>query len=319
MLRFNVGIALLKLVACSGVISLHFGGAGFLRKPAVPTFVFIGFYLSARLFSQWDFNRLLKRLYRLAVPFVAWGLLSLLCWGMTGNEVSLEMVSQQLLCGRTADVPAAHLYYLEVCIILTAVLYFVPRRRQDLLLVVLIVLLFVWQYSNLNYRVFNRLGYVAMNTFGRISELGTYACTGILFANFLPLVSRRKWFWWTCPVAFGLSCAVYVLQMIPTPSGFSYQGVSVFLLTVSLNAPVILLGEILMCREGVMSSGFVTRLKYVASLTSGMYYMHMLVGTAAVWILGLAHSFALAVIIFVVCAVLTAFARRFKWLYWLVA
>ena len=158
-----------------------------------------------------------------------------------------------------------------------------------------------------------------MNTFGRVAEFGTYACAGILCANFLRFVRGRKWFWWTCVLAFVLSCVVYVLHLIPAPSGFSYQGISVFLLTVTLNVPVILLGEILMCREGIMNRRFVKGLKFAASLTSGMYYMHMLVGICIVWLWGMPHSFALAVFIFVCCAILTAFMRRFRWLCWLVA
>ena len=117
-------------------------------------------------------------------------------------------------------------------------------------------------------------------------------------------------------LAFVLSCAAYVLRLIPTPLGFSYQGISVFFLTVTLNVPVILLGKILMCRDDIMNGRFVKGLKFAASLTSGMYYMHM---TFIVWLLGMSYSFALVVLIFVCCAILTAFMRRFRWLCWLVA
>ena len=291
--KFNAGIAILKIAACFGVVSMHFGSFGFFRKAAVPTFVLVSFYLSARLFERIDLRDLGRRMRRLAIPFFAWGIISLLCWWVCGSEVTGKIVLMQLTCGRADVVSAGHLYYLEVCAIMTLILYALPRRRFDLWLVAVIVFSFCLQYSNLNYQIFHPMGYNAMNTFGRICEFITYAATGLLLAHTMKWfrsVYDFKWFWFICAVGFGLSGVLYAGKLIPTPQGFASQGIAAFLMTVTFDLPFVVLGEYLQSKVALQSGMPMRALQYASSLTGGMYYVHVLVGTVLVVLSGIEHS-----------------------------
>lgn len=319
--KFNAGIAFLKLAACFGVVSMHFGAYGFFRKAAVPTFVLVSFYLSARLFEKVNLQDLGRRIRRLAIPFFAWGIISLLCWWACGSEVTGRIVLMQLTCGRADIVSAGHLYYLEVCVIMTLILYALPRKRFDLWLVAVIVFSFCLQYCNLNYRIFHPMGYNAMNTFGRICEFITYASAGLLLAHVMGWFRAKctsKWFWFICVMGFCLAGVLYAFKLIPTPLGFASQGIAAFLMTVTFNLPFVVLGEYLQSKGTSQSSVPMRVLQYVSSLTGGMYYIHVLVGTALVVVFGIAHSLICTILVFCASAVATIILGKARCLSWLV-
>ena len=85
----NIGLDILKVWMSFEVVLCHFGhGSGawiyshffaYFKRMAVPVFMIVSFYLSARFISdkEWHLEKLAKRLYRIYWPLVAWGII---CW-----------------------------------------------------------------------------------------------------------------------------------------------------------------------------------------------------------------------------------------------
>lgn len=75
--EYNTGISILKLALSFGVVLCHFyyaeGILGFLMIIAVPSFMFISFYLTYQLLGQKDSRKFLKRVERLLIPHLFWG------------------------------------------------------------------------------------------------------------------------------------------------------------------------------------------------------------------------------------------------------
>ena len=291
---FNYALALLKLVACFGVVSLHFGAGGFGRKLAVPLFVTITFYFGAKAILSGDWSGAVRRLRRLLVPFVAWGAVAAAFAAVT-TGVSMKGVLEQLAFGRSEGLPGGHLYYLEVCAFLTVLLFGAVKAGGVKVLAVLSVLALALQCAGLNAAWCGALPSEAPNTVGRLAEFLPYACAGVLFACGTDrLRGASAWLLGACVTgAFGL----YAVTMRWVPAGFGYQGAPLLVLTLALFA---------FFAFAVSRFAWLRRpwLKEVSSWCGGAYFMHMVVGTLIVRRVGLGPSLVLTAVVYVLSMVL---------------
>lgn len=295
--RFNVGIAGLKILACFGVVSLHFGSTGMGRRLAVPTFVFVSFFLTSRLFSCIDFTCLRRRLFRLLLPYVVWGGLGYL-WYSCLSGFCLSPLYMQLLVGRYSDMPVGYLYYLEVLVLITSFLYCLPRRHFQFELFLVLVFSFVLQYTGVNYSLWMKAPGDIANTFGRIIEFMPYACAGLLVSHYEMIVKRNPMVL-ICAliVALTVSVAFYCAHSLPCAQGFSYQGLPLFTLTVSVCCAVILFSPDIpdgLCMKVVGK---------FAMLTSGIYYIHGIVGELCKLLWGMERSFVASLLVYFIGAI----------------
>lgn len=321
--KYNPGVAFWKLVACFSVVSLHFGSQGFGRRMAVPSFIFLAFYLSGARLIQNDFSYLSKRLCRLAIPFFAWGALGLLAYSIEFGW-SWSALINQFLFGRAVSavngdwshgVPAGHLYYLELVALITIVIYAFSKlvHRLSPLLVGLSVAAFALQYSGTNSYLWGKTSYDAANTFGRFAEFLPYACTGLLLSVKEGAFSHRVMLSSSIASVIVFT-ALYVWRPTSMADGFSYQGFILFGLAASFCTMAIAMGKSSWLR-GFKLCELLAR---VSTLTSGIYFAHVIVGTVFVRLLKLVPSLILTAIVFAVSALLVLLLFRFKPTSWLV-
>ena len=81
--KYNYGLSLLRVFLTIFVILNHFWESDVIsraliplstmRSVAVPTFMLMSFYLTARKISSGSAGALKKRIIRLAIPFFVWG------------------------------------------------------------------------------------------------------------------------------------------------------------------------------------------------------------------------------------------------------
>lgn len=265
----NVGIDILKIVACILVVFLHFGGGIRAGVWAVPIFVVIAGYLSGPVIESNDFVRLRSRLVRLYVPFVFWGVVYSALWMIFNKEINCRVLILQLLLGAPA---CPVLYFIFILAIQTIVLFLVYRWCPVKFMIGLLVLCFVMEYTGLNFNCFKWMSFYPRHSLGRIVELFPYMITGYMLHREMNINKISPYI--AClisaaAIVFGLCC----LRFSATCHGFSYQGLPLFCSASGIAVMGVLLGEKVRLPKAISST-----LTYMSALTPGVFYMHLFVG-----------------------------------------
>lgn len=312
--KLNLGIALIKVFACLGVISLHFGGKAYGRRLAVPAFIFIAIYLSAKTILSGDGERLRKRLWRLFVPYATWGIIGYVYRVFVcGLSNPMDLV-EQLLTGYPT---CGHMYYVNLLFWFTILLFLMAqlfRRWFAALCPLLIILSFVMQYSGWNYALFGGIEAGARYTLGRFFEFLPLAVCGLMLAkvDFRQVISPKC----KCQVAlalFGISSVLMAVGFPGYPPGFAYCGFAPFLMCLSLCVLLVTWGALFPSEQSKVSQV----LCFISTLTPGIYYCHMIVGWTMQRMLGIEKSHLLALVVALSSAVVVASVlrlRKFAWI-----
>lgn len=270
--------------------------------------MFLSAYLNGKMIQQGSVEQLARRMKRLYLPFAAWGILYFFGRVVISRKFDIADLFLQLAIGVPLCPP---LYFMFLLAVNTLLLFLVARcgRCSMALLAAFLVGCLVLQYTGLNARIFAGLPFQPRHALGRFAELLPAAICG-----YFLFLSDRKWL-----VALG---SIFLLPFVAAASchmlcpGFGYQGVSVLCVAVCLSSAAILLGETVLCR---LPKGAVLLTGWIAGLTPGIYYVHMLVGIGIGFVAGRHRSILEGVAVFILSAGLVFAMRRTRKLAWMVA
>ncbi len=234
-MAYNYGIVLLKIIACFGVVSLHFGKDAQWATFSVPVFMFVSLYLGGEKLSG---GNILGRLRRLYVPFAAWGMIYWVIYSIIEHRLDAVALVQQLIIGAPVCPP---LYFMALLMSFTIIIWLVttrvPKPVRFYVLVILFLLCFVFQYTGLNFRLFASLSVSVGAALGRFVELLPFAVSGCLGAR---LHGKFPWM----P---GIGLVLLLFFLLPfnygSPPGFAYQGVRLCFLALGISLLFICAGE----------------------------------------------------------------------------
>ena len=309
----NVGIDVLKILACLAVVSLHFGCGGFGRRLAVPIFVFFSCYLYA---CKGQRGSIINRLSRLWIPFLVWGVFGLLVFCLIHKGLSWSDVAWQLTFGYPA---AQHLYYLIDLILMTLIIWaihHVPTKAcANLVFAVLVVACLAFQYTGLNFKLSTALHPNMRYTVGRIVELLPCAIVGDWIGE-LHYIDRRPMLslvW--AAIAFIVAALLFSVHRV-MPEGFGYQGVLPLVMAISICVVGITVGEKV---AGSKYASWMLPIASIGALTPGIYFMHDVVGKIIESLTGLSHSHLLAAVVFLISAILVLALSSNHWTKWMIS
>lgn len=299
----NIGIDAVKIAACYAVCSLHFGSTGFARRLAVPAFMFLSFYLSRKLFDFPDCASLLRRIKRLSVPYLFWGIAGIAFAAVGGVNVCARNIFTQLFLGEPY---AGHMWYVASLMIVTFFVFAVERYApyKVWIYAVAVLLCFVFQYAGWNHALFGKIAGMERFTLGRTAEMLPLAVAGLTFSRIENIFARRTGLAVLAFVAVAASSAIAML-FTTLPPGFGYQGLFPALMCMSLCASMIIAGKIIGCR---FESRFRT-VELVAEQTPGIYFSHVLIGEALIRYGGFSKSNLLPLLVFVLAAIFISILR----------
>lgn len=228
---------------------------------AVPLFVLLSFFLMSKYFLQNNLSSssLLSRLKRLFVPFLFWSFV-----GFLPNIAifTYPTIVLQLITGEVVNVP---LYYLILVMLFTLLFWiatFIPYRVRMTLYIFLLVGCFSMQYSLWNYDVFHVLSLPIRNSYGRFLELLPYAIMGLLIGTEQVKKNISLLF-----IGIFLLLISFVFHF-PTPAGFHYQGLVLFMQSVGIFSCVLLM------RPFLLTSSVSTIIESLGKYSFGLYLFH---------------------------------------------
>ena len=307
---YNVGIDLLKIIACVGVVFLHFGQGGKVFDLSVPIFMFASIFLTRKLIQDGTEEELKKRIKRLYIPFACWGMIYFLLLCAMESKFNLYDLIMQMTIGVPANPP---MYFIFLLMLNTVLLYYVCHYShwKKSLMVVALILCILLQYSGINAHLVRGLPFHQQHSLGRFAELFPMAILAYLFS---VCSAMGKWFWPIFSLLLLISFRILGLRL--ACPGFSYQGVNLLLGATTVSSLSIELGEIVTRK---MPDCILNKVKSFAGLTAGVYYTHLLIGKIFEVPLGRHRGTWEAVIIFVTTLAIVYAVKKIKRLSWLVA
>ena len=207
---------------------------------AVPVFVVASFFLTAKIYIEQDAGKMKKRLWRLAFPYVAWGvlyfagyfLIDLLIKTFSWKdglrlEISYRDLLWQLGLGSSEKL-CPQLWYQFVMLVMTLVIWFLFKMGKKItpyvLLGIATVMLFL-QYSGLNFKAFGAMRYEMRYPLGRLCEMFPFVCFGIFLAlGLMKILSKQRII--TCVVSLAAMVIIGIFKLFNTmPESFTYGGI----------------------------------------------------------------------------------------------
>ena len=270
------------------------------RDFAVPVFMLITFFLSAKKFAVNDGMWLKDRFVRLLTPFAFWSVLAFVTWrlltpffpdfaidpttgafwtpscGQDPEPIPLEYLGLQVL--GTTKTLGSQMWFQAVLVILSAFFAGFFRLVCPRRVAVVLGIVFLWgiamDYSGLNRWLFEGYRYEVCNPLGRIFPMMPYAAAGLLLGmrseQFEGFSMPRRMFLVT--LGFGLTAFLLNFDVFVTPPGFFYRGLKMLFVAFGLVVGFRFLP--LECLPVTLRQGLVWASRY----SMGVYFVHIYVG-----------------------------------------
>lgn len=249
--EYNYNIALIKAFMAYCVVCCHFwkyDSEGFypadvllrMRDVAAPVFMVVSFLLTYRMFRKAEAGKLGKRMLRLAVPQVTWGLIyyviyvavDKICLAL-GKDSPLilhfifkDLILQLVFGGSQYIAPQ---FWFQFDLIVATLLFWCVckfcGKYSRYVIAALGVFALLAQYMLWNYNIFCHFEYAVWYAGGRFAEMLPFAAAGFILAD-ADIMEKLKQKW----VLTAASCAAIMLLIsyvasIPRPLyGFAYEG-----------------------------------------------------------------------------------------------
>ncbi len=156
----------------------------FLSRLAVPFFMVLSFALVGvgGLKSPNERQRVARRLFRIGLPFIAWGAAAWVVRSALTGEWCWSDLAWQCIYGHMANPPIYFLFCMVVCVAVLALMGSVARPLRFVLVSCVALLCFWLQANRANFEVCSLLAYPMRFSVGRVAELLPSACAGSILS-----------------------------------------------------------------------------------------------------------------------------------------
>lgn len=207
---FNCGIALLKSLMCFIVILCHFWTIeeqsflfvfNWMKPMAVPTFMFVSFYLTQNSFLHKNKEYFKKRVGKLVLPHVVWACIYFIFYWL-GDVIThsnhlngFSDLLWQIFTGHSPQLNATMWFQVNLLIfslVFFVIFYFFNERVGIFIICLLCIACFFLQYSELNYRFFKVMRYELCYPLGRLAETFPMAALGFISSRYNLLMIKKN-------------------------------------------------------------------------------------------------------------------------------
>ena len=285
--RLIPGVEILRFYMCFMVVCTHFGGVALTKVTAlfyifqpyhVAVFMLLSFILCGHYFLEPNKELIIKRVLRLLIPFVAWGILSYL-FALCFWKLDISVLGWQLIGGHSINLS---LWFLITALIISLLFWLIRLIPNNKIFIAIILLLgvisFVLQYTGLNYKMFSGLPYELEYPLGRIFEMIPYASLGVLLSIFVPKIINLNFksqliIFASAVLGLVVYCVLNYFVDFYDPNGFDYPGIPMVFVAFLLVATAFTNPINFVSNEKVLNA-----IKWATSFTMGVFCMHVIFG-----------------------------------------
>lgn len=329
MREYNIGWGLLRPLLCFCVILAHFWNRVpedlytwkcpfvLLLSFAVPIFYFWAFYFGSRHIMNGDTAYLKRRLRRLAIPFLGWGVIYYCVFvtlPLAGNfpDVPLTELGWQLLTGHSRYLNTSMWSQIDMIMITLLLFYIFSRAGKYTLWVAagMLAAALTVQLTGANEAMFGSMRYEVRYTLGRIAEILPFGIVGYIFGRYdIPKKNGRN-LWIGI-----LLLSVAFLLMLPVlghkGDGFGYMTIYF------MPAALCLILAFWHLPAWNISAKAEAAIKFLTSYTLGIYCMHTLAYPFVVAAVKRVNpgmdSFFICVLTYLLCFVVAHLIAKIPW------
>jgi len=196
-----LGIDILKIIMCFGVIICHFWDADMgkkthiifntLRCNAVHTFILLAFFFTAHTIESRDWNLIGIRIMRLLKPFYIWPIIMFVLYNLSSLilngrlKFGLRDIGAQYFMGHTEILVVMYFNWIVMVltIIYALIFYLLSRKTAFIFLIISGIWALSFVYTGKNYAMFSKLPPEMSYPLGRLAELYPTACVGIALSH----------------------------------------------------------------------------------------------------------------------------------------
>lgn len=284
---FNYGIAVLRAFMCFEVVLLHFWRSpivsylipfSMLKGLAVPTFMFLSFYLTGKTIIAKNNKKKTNRIKRILYPQIGWTLIYWMIYFVIQNNFDFQInvydLIWQLFTGHSPKLNPS-MWFQVVLLLITFTFFFVfhgtDKKRGIIIIIAFLFFPLIMQYSGINYHLFEHLRYELKYPLGRVFEMFPYASLGIICAYFevFTRFDGKK-----CILLGIMLLSTIVLlkyRILPPADGFGYSYNNNILLSFSI------VGLFFLLPFDRLPISFKEAIKYLSRYTLGIYSSHRLI------------------------------------------
>lgn len=301
----NIGIDLLKAWMAFEVVLCHFGHGSeefvfkyffsYFRSMAVPVFMIVSFYLSARFYlvKEIQINKLLQRLKRIYIPLIVWAIIYWIIYnalayygGICDLHLSFNDLLWQMFTGHSYNTAM----WFNVVLAFLTILFLACKlsSKYSSSVIVLISLLAIFMQSSGLNNVFMSYRSELNFPLGRIAEMIPFAGFGLMlytsYAN--TILPSKGGFLSSFLVLFRNSRFLILFILLYVFVGilsrglycseiydYHYSGIKLFLCS------VVLVAVFLFMPMQALSKPVKKVITFLSRYSMGVYCVHMLVGS----------------------------------------
>lgn len=287
----NVGISILRIFFCFMVICFHYDGNTsasntyyMLRELAVPVFMMMAFLLGEKVICSGD-NRLLgKRIIRLIIPYIGWGIISYLFYIIIRRifgygEVIYSDIIWQLILGNSPNInpPLWFQWELIVITLLFSFLFRICSKNKKVfcgVLIGIIIVSYVLQYTLVYERLFLDSYEEVRSSIGRLIEVLPFAAGGLLCSLFkMQDKLEKKRVISLVLLWLGVVFSLFNPYIIPAPKiTFAYAGVG------NMIVAFFIIFALSIIPNNIYFKPVKDVINFMAKYSMGIYFVHWVVG-----------------------------------------
>ena len=314
--KINYGFSLLKMLMAFEVILGHFviwdeydprlvWPFRELISLAVPCFMILSFYLTAKSYLVRDDEKFKVRIRKLIIPLVVWAIIYYVIYALIDAFMHKNLHSGpmdlvwQILTGQSTYLNPSMWYHFDV-IIVTIVFYLIFRyldnKKGYAALVVLTIFCYVMQFSGINRALFENLQFELKYPLGRILEMIPFAFIGFTLKYFNIYERIKKYRYIIMPLCIVMFFSAYSIPFTILNdfgfAGFCKPYMAISIVTFAFMVPLDNLS--LNLKKAILK---------ITDYSLGIYCIHRLINTLLlVFVPSISlRSFERCIMLYIVC------------------
>ena len=241
--KINYGFSLLKMLMAFEVLLGHFAiweqydprivwPFREMVSLAVPSFMILSFYLTAKSFLSRDDKKFKVRLKKLIMPQLIWAVIYYVIYVLIDLTRHKNLSDSpmdlfwQMLTGHSRNLNPSMWYQADV-IVVTILFYLIFRKLNEkkgyLALIIMTVACYFLQFSSINRALFGELEFELKYPLGRIAEMIPFAFIGFSIRYFNLYEKLKKFRYIVMPLCIVLFFAGYYIPW-PEVKDFGFSG-----------------------------------------------------------------------------------------------
>ena len=306
--EFNISFSILRMILSFIVVNNHLLDKSKVKyiylskllksRISVPIFFIMSFFLCHKFFLTNDKIKIMRRLERLIIPYIAWPIIIWIFKKLfhLRRKNSFYDLKIQILTGHNFIPVLWFQLNLIVSTILILLIQKIFNKNTLFILVNLYIISFYLQYSHINKKYFSKFSYCTKYPLGRFIEIIPFCISGYIIGSLYIMKYLKKYRIKTLHTLILIIFSFIKYNIFIAIEGFQYQGIKLFIIS-------IIIFIIFALNPFEKITNYKNIILILTNYTSGIYYLHLPIWNYLSYYMILLRkkTYSTSIIIYIIC------------------